>query len=206
MDKSVYIIGGGNQYHTMFVNMGWSVVNNIEDAAFLQFTGGSDVDPDLYGQDPHPRTFFDRSRDDQEQAIFDKYVGEKNMLGICRGGQFLNVINGGKLWQDVSGHAIGGTHPALDLMTGRRISVTSTHHQMMRPEMTLGELICVASQSDRREDDTTVQDGHRGDDCEAVWYDNTSSLCFQPHPEFGGANECREYYFDLIERFFGGNS
>ncbi|MNY79889.1 hypothetical protein D3C86_2207250 [compost metagenome] len=41
-------------------------------------------------------------------------------------------------------------------------------------------------------------------DTEVVYYPDTKSLCFQPHPEFFRADhECFKYYFDCIEHVHG---
>lgn len=45
--------------------------------------------------------------------------------------QFLCVMNGGKLVQDISGHALYGTHEITDGVV--RYDITSTHHQMQYP-------------------------------------------------------------------------
>ena len=72
----------------------------------LILSGGSDVDPDSYGADPHPetgRTFPERDR--VEVALVQRAV-ERDMpvLGICRGMQVLNVAFGGTLLQHLPDH------------------------------------------------------------------------------------------------------
>jgi putative glutamine amidotransferase len=67
----------------------------------LVFSGGSDLDPDLYGQDTHPKTFGTvHKRDDAELALLEGAL-ERDMpvLAICRGSQVLNVARGGDLVQ-----------------------------------------------------------------------------------------------------------
>lgn len=113
------------------------------------FTGGSDLDPELYGEQPHPETTgVVRSRDDAELALL-RGALERDMpvLGICRGIQVLNVALGGDLYQhvpDLVGHE-GHKHdppgefvehavriePSSRLagMLGERASVKSHHHQ-----------------------------------------------------------------------------
>jgi gamma-glutamyl-gamma-aminobutyrate hydrolase PuuD len=55
------------------------------------------------------------------------------VLGICRGAQLLCAMTGGKLYQDVSGHA-GGNHPIYSKFKGWEFGETnSCHHQMMIP-------------------------------------------------------------------------
>jgi carbamoylphosphate synthase small subunit len=190
----------------MYLMYGWKVVENLYDADLLQFTGGADVTPSLYGQVAHPTTHFNTARDDKEIEIFNTYKGKKPMAGICRGGQFLNVVNGGKMYQDVDGHAIHGTHAATDTRTGKVIQVSSTHHQMMRPAAE-GDVLCVASEATYKEHmyGKQVQYGPVGEglDTEVVLYRDTACLCFQPHPEFVVASrqyrECSDYFFECLE-------
>lgn len=75
----------------------------------LILTGGKDVDPARYGQQPHPTTDEpDRVRDAWELALLDEALRRGvPVLGICRGAQVLNVALGGTLIQhlpDVLGH------------------------------------------------------------------------------------------------------
>jgi len=76
----------------------------------LILTGGKDVDPARYGQQPHPTTDVPRKdRDAFEDALLCAAI-EQNVpfLGICRGAQMLNVTLGGTIIQhlpDVIGSA-----------------------------------------------------------------------------------------------------
>ena len=73
------------------------------------FSGGNDIDPELYGADPHPQTNGTmRERDEGELALLQAAL-ERDMpvLAICRGSQVLNVARGGDLVQhlpDAVGH------------------------------------------------------------------------------------------------------
>jgi len=70
------------------------------------FTGGSDVDPELYGEAAHPETSgIVRVRDDAELALLRAALDrDMPVLGICRGIQVLNVGLGGDLDQHLEGH------------------------------------------------------------------------------------------------------
>lgn len=75
----------------------------------LVITGGYDLDPDTYGQQPHSTT--DEPRTDRDAWEFALLRGALDrglpVLGICRGAQVLNVAFGGTLHQhlpDVLGH------------------------------------------------------------------------------------------------------
>lgn len=76
----------------------------------LVITGGKDVDPAAYGDDPHPATDEPaRDRDAWEFALLAAALRRRMpVLGICRGAQVLNVMLGGTLHQhlpDVIGHS-----------------------------------------------------------------------------------------------------
>lgn len=67
----------------------------------LILAGGSDIDPSIYGAEPHPATLgARRERDDFEVALAQRAV-ERDLpfLGICRGMQIFNVARGGTLRQ-----------------------------------------------------------------------------------------------------------
>lgn len=143
-DKKILIVNDHfPTYQTPFIHLGMEFTNNIRDLeddadeiALIVFTGGSDVSPDLYGQDRHPRTSSNGSRDLEEAEVY--RIGRENnipMVGICRGAQFLCVMAGGRLVQDITGHA-SGNHMVNALYPDGglyRISVTSSHHQMQYP-------------------------------------------------------------------------
>jgi putative glutamine amidotransferase len=67
----------------------------------LLLTGGSDVDPSLYGETPSPETEPpDPYRDAVESALIDEaFARDLPLLAICRGLQILNVHLGGSLVQ-----------------------------------------------------------------------------------------------------------
>jgi putative glutamine amidotransferase len=115
----------------------------------LVFSGGSDLDPELYGQEAHHETFGTvRDRDDAELALLSAAL-ERDMpvLAICRGSQVLNVARGGDLVQhlpDVVGDKKHKHDPPgafadhdVELVEGTRIQgllgdrapVKSHHHQ-----------------------------------------------------------------------------
>lgn len=65
--------------------------------------GGYDVNPLLYGQEPHPKLGMVIDARDQSEILLAKKAFERNMplLGICRGEQVMNVAFGGTLYQDI---------------------------------------------------------------------------------------------------------
>lgn len=177
-------------------------------AGLVVFPGGADINPRLYGEDPLPQTFFKENMDNNDLAMWDKIKDNKDIfkVGVCRGGQFLNVMNGGKLWQHVDNHRLGmkKTHRAFNLITipGTKyrmstiVQLTSTHHQMMIPHES-GHVLCIANEANNfySADEVRQPEAH---DVEVVWYPETRCLCFQPHPEVQTAHETRDYFFSLI--------
>lgn len=200
----VAIVGRDASIQNMFTKLGWKIVKYPEDADLVQFTGGEDVTPSYYKEERHPYTGCNPLRDDYEANVFHQ-AGGMPKAGICRGGQFLNVMSGGAMWQHVDHHAIWGTHPAKLLADNRIVNVTSTHHQMIRPSEE-GEVLVVADLASQKETANSVRNIDKGkwEDVEVVWYPNTNSLCYQPHPEYVDENhECQELYFHLLEKYFG---
>jgi putative glutamine amidotransferase len=114
----------------------------------LLLTGGTDVDPELYGQTRQDETETpDRPRDRMENRLLREALkADLPVLGICRGMQFLNVFHGGTLVQHHSRQAKHRVRtgdrslPAHDVIvqTGTRLAgilgdarcaVNSRHHQ-----------------------------------------------------------------------------
>lgn len=197
----VFIVGPDYGISNMFLRRGWNLVNYIDESiSLIQFTGGEDVDPSYYGETKHPRTHSNPRRDAAEASVYNEWVGKLPMAGICRGGQLLNVLNGGKMFQHVNNHAIAGRHDAYCNITETVYSVTSTHHQMMIPA-SQAKLLLWAEISTERETATERVTGPDVD-TEALLYLDTQSLCFQPHPEYVSINdECQELYFTYLEKF-----
>jgi len=107
-----------------------------EDVGLVLFTGGADVSPQLYDKTPHPRTFCSANRDSRELQLFDAaYSAGIPLVGICRGAQFLCVMAGGKLVQDVTGHQMC-RHAVLAKSPNGKVKeliVAGDHHQMQYP-------------------------------------------------------------------------
>lgn len=117
----------------------------------ILFTGGVDIHPQEYQEQPHPLLGdVDLERDRFELALF-RYAWEKTdmpFLGVCRGLQLLNVGLGGTLWQDLPSqrpshvhhsqrdHRYKAVHPikveaesTLGSLLPKVIAVNSLHHQ-----------------------------------------------------------------------------
>ncbi len=114
----------------------------------LVLTGGGDVDPRAYGEEPEPEVAgVDTNRDASERALLAAALRvDLPVLAICRGCQVLNVELGGSLHQhlpDVVGHLAHRSEPYafgdVDIDTvpgtlaagvfGEAPTVRCSHHQ-----------------------------------------------------------------------------
>lgn len=115
----------------------------------LLLTGGTDISPQLYGEEPAPETDgnLDLQRDEVEMALITEALRrDVPIFAICRGLQILNVQHGGTLIQhlDTSNHHKQKTpapsipiHP-VSIVPGTKLreiagveswDVNSRHHQ-----------------------------------------------------------------------------
>lgn len=130
--KKVFVVGPAKSYASWINN--YELTDDLPDADIVLFTGGEDVDPSLYGCEKHPTTYSNIDRDLEEKAIFEQVKPHQLCIGICRGSQFLCVLNGGLLIQNVSRHVGFGTHQIISAQDElKRVDITSTHHQMQYP-------------------------------------------------------------------------
>ena len=200
---NIFIINGGRDYQNLFLNRGHAIVSDMNQADLVVFTGGEDVSPHLYDEEKHPQSYCSLERDSIESKLFNVALKlEKPMVGICRGGQFLNVMSGGKMYQHVTNHC--RSHLLVDGELGTSVYVSSTHHQMMRPS---GDAIVVATADEggykEHMENGIINRVTDEDDVEVVFYPKTRCLCFQPHPEFDNPiyEDMRAYFFMLINRY-----
>jgi len=112
------------------------------------FSGGADLDPELYDQEPHATTAgVQPERDRAELALLQAALArDMPVLAVCRGSQILNVARGGDLVQHLpevvgddkhiqtpgtfADHDVsleGGTR--LAALLGEHAPVKSHHHQ-----------------------------------------------------------------------------
>ena len=132
----------------------------------LLLTGGADVDPGLYGEEPHETvTAVLPERDAFEIALCREALRrDQALLAICRGQQVLNVATGGTLIQDIPSQVEGAhdhdpererwetAHPVRilprtrlrEILERETIEVNSFHHQAVRD---LGQGLIVSASS-----------------------------------------------------------
>lgn len=144
--------------------------NNVEDIALCDgfvLTGGIDVEPSVFGgaQDyPHRPESFLPERDAFEKLIYAHAKEDKiPVLGICRGMQYINILEGGKVYDDIGENANAVHKKAaedkvhqvrvvedslLSVITGQTEgSVNSAHHQAVHPDH-LGDSLMVSAYSE----------------------------------------------------------
>jgi putative glutamine amidotransferase len=152
--NSVFASGG--------IPVGIPVVDNEEDYdSYIDmldgiiFTGGIDISPLSYGENPlNSVNIISIKRDEYELGLFRVAYDRKiPILGICRGNQLINVALGGTLYQDIStqlpnsqGHSPEGIcedelyhsinikkeSKLYDIFDKEKIHVNSFHHQSIK--------------------------------------------------------------------------
>ena len=75
----------------------------------LVLSGGTDVSPQTYGEQPlDPDWAGDPERDAYERTLIAAAIARRRpILGVCRGAQILNAALGGSLYQDISAQTGG---------------------------------------------------------------------------------------------------
>lgn len=118
--------------------------DSLDSVGGLVLTGGTDVDPALYGAQAAPETNKpDRERDDYESALLHAALArDLPVLTICRGQQLFNVACGGTLIQhlpntdkhrqDLGGlpiHKVALEGRIAEVFEAQEMRVNSRHHQ-----------------------------------------------------------------------------
>jgi putative glutamine amidotransferase len=133
----------------------------------LLLSGGADVDPARYGEQPSGARGAEPERDALEDEAFHAalHTGVP-ILGVCRGLQAINVFAGGSLLQHLDGHESAAypspavTRHRLELAPGSRLAsilgsstdleVNSYHHQAITADR-LGPGLRIAAVADHDE-------------------------------------------------------
>lgn len=156
----------------------------------ILFSGGGDIAPWFFGQEPLPGLGgYDTRRDEWEIELCNAAWDAKlPMLGICRGCQLMNVARGGTLIQDIERakptalqHNPAVPHDELcheisiekesalaRIFGAERLRVNSFHHQAV--EKPAGEFAVIAQSSDGIVEAMEAKDGR-------------FALALQFHPE-----------------------
>jgi putative glutamine amidotransferase len=135
----------------------------------LLLSGGSDLDPSYYGEEPVPELNPTVPKRDAFEMSLVEHALERGVpvFGICRGLQVLNVALGGTLYQDLPSQLhpdliahrqqvpkwqwtheveVDGNSKVAGIMETNDIRVNSYHHQAIKDLS--GDLVAVAHSSD----------------------------------------------------------
>lgn len=171
----------------------------------MLFTGGEDVNPDFYIEPKGKYTSINKERDAKEQKMFNNFKGVPK-LGICRGSQFLTVMNGGELVQHVNNHT---TSHEISVSGMGTFQITSTHHQMMFPFNLPKDKYELIGWSTYFRSNTYLNGWNTEKELpkdflepEIVFYPKTNSLCIQGHPEMRSCGaDMKEIALKLINNY-----
>src|SRR6185369_11574044 len=120
------------EFTEMFVRAGCQKAPSLDEADLCVFVGGPDVDPQLYGAAQWHTTSISPPQDNRDMEVY-AYCQAYGipMVGVCRGAQFIHVMNGGRLFQDIDHHV--GDH-VIHIGGCNFIQKTpSVHHQACMP-------------------------------------------------------------------------
>ena len=123
----------------------FKIVEKPEDADAICFTGGEDINPEIYGNKCMSCTYYDLIRDEYEIGLCNMYF-DKKFIGICRGAQLLAALEGMDLVQDIS-----SAHPHQHTVDYYRddgviekVVVNSYHHQaIIEPNDLFSNVSCI---------------------------------------------------------------
>lgn len=121
-------------------------IHSLAGVAGLMLSGGTDLNPALYREQPDPRSEApDAERDVMEQRLLrEALASDVPVLAICRGMQLFNIVHeGGALAQHIEGHQVrseDASEPVHEILVeeGTRLAgilgagmhgVNSRHHQ-----------------------------------------------------------------------------
>lgn len=201
----------GHPYAPLFQGLG-DITHDIDafmlnpyQFKLIQFTGGADISPSLYGDtSPKHMCSSNNTRDIQEVKLFNKakQTGAK-MMGICRGLQFLNVMAGGKMMHHITGHAMKDHWVGTPSPTFSTFMVNSYHHQMCIPARGSyiiawgSEQLSSCYIGDKDEDMTWY-----GPEVEALFMPAARAVGVQWHPEaLDKKHKGRIFYDNLIHDY-----
>ncbi|TET61133.1 MAG: hypothetical protein E3J47_05865 [Candidatus Stahlbacteria bacterium] len=210
-DRILVLNPDNNSYAPMLRDFGevtldyTAFVLNPKDFKLVQFTGGEDVSPELYG-DTSPKNYctVSKKRDELDKKIFN--VAMKSnipMAGICRGMQFLNVMCGGKLIHHMDGHVSNQHIVNTSCKTFDSFMTNSLHHQMCIPPAD-GHILAwsLEKQSSKYIGNKDEEINWHGPEVEAIlipWY---KVFGVQWHPEFMVSSaKAYIYYKTLLNNF-----
>lgn len=196
-------------YYRPFQDFGEMVKNHHilwdhpEMVNMVLFTGGADINSNIYNDKPSSRTFTHPPRDVHEYALYARAKQMKlPMVGVCRGAQFLCAMAGGKLYQHVENH--DSSHECIT-KEGDSFVISSSHHQMMRPPKSS---VLLAWAHPRRSNIYIGADDRAmplpSFEPEACFFPNINAVGMQYHPEaMRSESEGFKYAARIVQQYLG---
>lgn len=205
------------KYHDHTASVGFNFIGEMDNLNpnpdLIIFTGGADVNPGLYGEKKHPYTVVNFERDKLDLEKFAEFRTTPKLM-ICRGAQFGCVMAGGKLIQHVSGHGLRSTHE-IETFDGKKLEITSTHHQMMYPWDVKNHYILAHNfnlsdtyQGENEEEIFKAVELHKKGkvvkplitEPEIVYFPDIKALCVQGHPEYYNCPQETKDYIKFLTK------
>jgi len=144
-----YLLQGDAVPVPIIPSMDTNVIDSLLDTVSgLLLTGGLDLNPSLWGENPHPQTVSLHPRRHDSEFFLYRQARRRRMpiMGICLGIQVINVAQGGALHQHIPdiekkilhraehGKAVHTICPVpgtklFEWLEGQNVVVNSYHHQ-----------------------------------------------------------------------------
>ena len=176
--------GGGIPLFLPTLSEGSLIKDLVSRIDGLLISGGRDIDPKFYDEEPHPNLRPMRLERTQSEMVMLEESLKRGIpvLGICGGMQLINVFFRGSLYQDISSqisdaliHEKGSVHEVYveentllrEITKEKRFSIKSYHHQSVK---VLGKGLRISA---------ICPDGI----VEAIEWPNSFVLGLQWHPE-----------------------
>lgn len=132
-----------------------TLINTLEKLDGILLTGGADINPLFFGEEPVKELHGINPRRDRQELLLTRLAADRQIpiLGICRGIQTMNAAFGGPLYQDIHSQMEGtrikhsqeldrsyASHTVTiekdtllhDLFDTETIAVNSFHHQAVK--------------------------------------------------------------------------
>lgn len=170
---------------------------DLEGVDLLAFPGGEDVDPTLYNRNNTHSYGINHNRDERERFLYKhaKSLG-KPMFGMCRGLQFLAVMLGNNLIQDIYCElevTHKGTHEiefSIESAVSRCFNtVNSLHHQGVYYESSNKNVLRFLKQSN------IYVTSYYNNIIES--FESDGIVATQFHPEFMFSKESNDFFIEI---------
>lgn len=199
VNRKIFVVGGGKSYANWMQGV---LVDSLEEANLIVFTGGQDICPLVYNEkNIHPSTYYTLTRDDEEIKAYEKALKlGKKMIGICRGHQLLSALNGAVLIQDQN-------NPGSHLMTtyqNESFMINSLHHQAVFPFDLPEEdynILGYSKHTSSYHHNGLSQEMNPPVEVEAIYFPKTNCLGIQCHPEMMGGRHSNSLYTKALNFF-----